>query len=287
VATYIYPVFLHDSTETILKNPTHYQWQFNIRTFERDRHGRMSSIAVLNYLEETATRGSAFLGFPLEWYFEHQFLWLGRRMTIRYEQPVYYGDTLQAETWISSMARVRSDRDYRLTRDGETVVRARTNWAFIDTEKMRPTRIPQEFFDMLGDDLEEPEPVTVHLEDAEAVVDAPVFEYEHQVLAHEIDVVGHVNNSVYPRWTEQALYSILPQNMVWQVTGRDLDYRKDAVFNDMVMVRSQLVEKSATHVAVQHDILKDSDILVREYSVYTADDPQQFIEILCNVASGK
>ena len=48
------------------------------------------------------------------------------------------------ETWIEEIGKILSTRRYMLTRmrDGALICEGKTEWVFVDSEKMRPVKIP-------------------------------------------------------------------------------------------------------------------------------------------------
>ena len=71
--------------------------------------------------------------------------WVARSHHIEYLRPAYAGDTLEALTWVSGIARVRSTRRYAFRRleDGQLLARGETEWVFLRVGTGRPGAIPE------------------------------------------------------------------------------------------------------------------------------------------------
>lgn len=72
--------------------------------------------------------------------------WVVLNHYIAYHNPSFEGEKLKVETWVTSAAGVKSERNYTITRvvDGETLVTANTTWCFVDLERQKPARITEE-----------------------------------------------------------------------------------------------------------------------------------------------
>ncbi|MCL4876788.1 MAG: thioesterase family protein [Anaerolineae bacterium] len=258
-----------------------YFWTMQVRTYETNRFGMVNNVSYLNFLEEAATQASAAAGYPMEWYWSQQCMWLIRKMTIRYERPAFYGDELEIETWVSDFQRVRSNRDYVIRRQGQRIVRARANWVFVNAETLRPQRLDSGFAVSFGQPDAALEHIPVHLRHPH-IIDRPrMFITEHEVKSYEIDMVGHVNNSMYPRWTEHAALSALRQigwsferqqaelNAVFVMVGREIEYFQSVKEGDTVRIFTHLAEVTRARAAMVHEVrhAETNELLVQDYSV--------------------
>lgn len=261
-----------------------YTWQFHVRTYEIDQYGHVNNTIYPNYLEEAATQGSAAAGFSLQWYLEQQCFWLVRKWTIRYLQPAVYGDELAITTWISDFRRVQSHREYRMTRvrDGAELLRARTNWVFVDANTLQPRRIFPEFIQAFSLDENKP------LEDLGVRITKPTWSGQgHQYISYrevqrfELDLAKHVNNGVYFRWIEHA-YNKAIESVGWSIerqleecgfaifaAGYEVEYFKPALVHDPIKIVSWVTEMSRVKGAWIHEIrhAETNELLVRAYAL--------------------
>lgn len=104
-----------------------------------------NNTVYVKWMEECATAHSAAAGWDPQAYYEFGASWVVRRHEIVYQRPALLSMRVQIETWVTEFKRVSSRRGYRFV-DIETnqeLARATTDWAFIDLNTGRPTRIPQ------------------------------------------------------------------------------------------------------------------------------------------------
>ena len=142
-----------------------------VRFHELDPLGHVNNAVFLTYLEEAAIEHAAAAGWPAARLRQHGGVFIARRHEIDFLRPAVEGDLLQVRTWAVSMSGARAIRAYEITRldralgeqppqDGlvdapelapiardQLLVRARTEWAFVDVAAGRPRRIPPEVRD--------------------------------------------------------------------------------------------------------------------------------------------
>jgi acyl-CoA thioester hydrolase len=69
--------------------------------------------------------------------------WVVRSHKILFLKPAFEGDKLIIRTWVASARSASSVRMYEIRKiDGEILAKAETEWAFVNYQKQRPTRIP-------------------------------------------------------------------------------------------------------------------------------------------------
>lgn len=221
--------------------PKVYSWQFAVRIHEIGAEDAVRLPVYLNYLEESATQASAWCGYDYWWYRAHKRAWFARKTYLRHFAQARYGDVLTMQTWVSDYRRVQSHREYDLRRaDGTPILRGRTNWVYVDTESLRPARLPDEFYDAF-----QPsgalEPLQTGVTDF-APIQAPPHETFRTVQVYEVDSAAHVNNSVYVAWAQQAVHEAVHDlNLVYTPFGREIEYFRGAQPDEPLRIACQLI----------------------------------------------
>ncbi len=144
-----------------------YGVQNSVRHYEADAIGHVNNAAYLHYLEQAAIEHSAAVGYPLWRYQEMGTLFIVRRHEVDYLRPASPGDVLEVITWAEEIRGPRAVRAYEVYRHGqaasevgtlavpadgllpathvpasEVLVRARTQWVYVDLNSGRPLRVP-------------------------------------------------------------------------------------------------------------------------------------------------
>jgi len=73
------------------------------------------------------------------------YVWMIVRHEIDYRGNLAVGESVEAETWVADApVGAKFDRHTRFTRNGRTLVSAKTTWAIIDRATQRPVRVPND-----------------------------------------------------------------------------------------------------------------------------------------------
>jgi len=101
-----------------------------------------------------------------------------------------------------------------------------------------------------------------------------------RVVAADIDRLGHVNNAVYLRWIEQAVYSDWTVRAEaaefaafdWIAVRHELDYRRPAFLDEDVCVAVRLVEVRRARAWYDIIVSRSGTVLVEARSCWCCID---------------
>ena len=153
-------------TESGVKPTSGYVSYVKVRFSECDPLGHVNNAVYLSYFEQVAIDHAAALGWSsAALVAKVGALFVARRHEIDYLQPAFEGDLLRVRTWPVEMRGARGLRVYDISRvedddriglvdrlllpdelvplpRQDTIVSARTEWAFMNPTTGRPVRIP-------------------------------------------------------------------------------------------------------------------------------------------------
>ena len=109
-----------------------------------DEVGHVSNLVYLRWVLDAASAHSTARGWGFQEYRALGNVWVVRRHELDYLAPVMAGQSLVGETWVDSWKAASCIRKTELNRDGQVVLRAATQWAFMSLASGRPQRIPDE-----------------------------------------------------------------------------------------------------------------------------------------------
>ncbi len=258
-----------------------YTRRFPIRHYELDVFGHVNNVVYVQFMQEAAIEASTAAGFGPEWYRAQGTGWVVRRLSVRYLNPVTYGEAVEVATWVSKMAGVRSTREYDLTRaeDGARVARGRAEWVYIDRTTGQPARFGPDFVAAFAP-TGEAEDLDVRLTNARPTEAAHRYVSRRRVEFREIDPARHVSHAAYLQWVEQAYFDAITAAghplertraegwMVFQA-GHDMEYFVPARDGDPVEVVSWICEMGKVRGAWTHEIYhaETHQLLARDYSL--------------------
>lgn len=137
-----------------------------VRFQECDPLGHVNNTVYLGYLEQAAIDHAAAVGWPsARLQAETGAVFVARRHEIEFLRPAFENDVLEIRTWPEEMSGARAYRVYEVRRieadplnlppsrlvpgtalaadpASTLMVRARTEWAFVNLRRGRPVRIP-------------------------------------------------------------------------------------------------------------------------------------------------
>ncbi|MDR3346683.1 MAG: acyl-CoA thioesterase [Campylobacteraceae bacterium] len=123
-----------------------YEHKITVLQSAIDTNGHVNNVVYIQLMQDAATAHSDSLGFTSEYYENSGGTWVARSHYIEYLKPAFLGDELIIQTWISSLRRSISNREYAFFRksDKTLLARAKTVWIYLNTQSGRPARITDE-----------------------------------------------------------------------------------------------------------------------------------------------
>jgi medium-chain acyl-[acyl-carrier-protein] hydrolase len=180
-------------------------WQdiYPVRSYDVDARGRLSVIAICNFLQDAAGCHAHALGVSIDQLHPLHLTWILVRMRLELVDDLAWQDRMIIQTWPSHQERLISQRDFLLSDGGgREVGRCVTSWVVMDLQRWRPQRLTS---------LPEPLPVPEcprALATLPAKLDAPEAVAHEQVFRvgdRDLDRNGHVNNVRYVEWALETV----------------------------------------------------------------------------------
>lgn len=190
-----------------------------------DRLGRIRTISLARFMEDTAIQAAAAGGFDEAWYRAHMAGWFMRTFALQRLGSGERADSLTVSTWVSSVGRVRLETEYEVHRpDGTPVAVGRAERIYMDLARLRPQNL-----DPSMTAIWTAQPASDLWRDFEGLVlplGQPVVTREQRAYRYDTDYLGHVNNAIYLNWLEEsageALGEGLPQDVAAPACQVDL-----------------------------------------------------------------
>ena len=169
-----------------------------VRLGDVDATGRVRLDALARYLQDVATDDvddADVAGTP------DDHTWVLRRLAVTVHRWPQFRDWIELVTWCSATAGSAAERRTSLAVDGEVVIESDALWAFVGPDG-RPARLGPEFLARYSPDTPRRR-LSTRLQHELAPADA--LRTGWPLRATDLDVLGHVNNSVHWAAVEQVL----------------------------------------------------------------------------------
>ncbi|HEX3426822.1 MAG TPA: acyl-ACP thioesterase domain-containing protein [Acidimicrobiales bacterium] len=125
---------------------------------------------------------------------DNHMAWLVRKTLMQVRRRPRLEEPIELLTWASGSGARWAERRTTITVAGTPVVEAASLWVCVDLATMRPSRIPQKFWDMYGEAVGE-RTVSPRLTFPEPPSDPAPDRRPWTLRVADIDRLGHVNNA--------------------------------------------------------------------------------------------
>ncbi len=180
-----------------------YSDDYRVRVGDADSRGMLKLPSLLGMLQEAAKDHAEALGIGASALLPMDLGWALSKLHLNIERLPSCGERVFVKTWPSVRTRISTEREFVLSDEmGDRVATARTLWVLFDVKKRRLERL-----DRLGE-----WPRSEDFADAFRFSKMPPAPSENSmqvsnfgVRKDDIDMNGHVNNSVYLAWALEPL----------------------------------------------------------------------------------
>ncbi|MBA0691081.1 hypothetical protein Goari_008729 [Gossypium aridum] len=246
-----------------------FQQNVSVRSFEIDSEYKMSTKAIMNYLQEASLNYAKKLGLTIDPRFgitpgmrKMDLVWVFRGIHIEVDRYPCWGEVVQILHWTCASGRtgVRFDWTINDINTGETLVRASCLAVMMNKNTRKSCKLPEEVKDEIKAYLRE---------DVEPIVEAfkcscPQIEAMDHIKTgltpgwNDLDVNYHVNNAKYLDWIlESTPDSIRDRHELWKM---NFEYRKECLKDDVVQSLSRVVPSNEKNreIEVEHVLRLES-----------------------------
>jgi len=113
-----------------------------------DELGHVNNTIWVRWVQDMATAHWSVAATPAQ---VAAYVWVVLRHEIDYLGNLSEGESVNARTWVASEAvGARFDRFVEFSKAGRVIVRARTTWAILSRESLRPIRVPKDVLERFG-----------------------------------------------------------------------------------------------------------------------------------------
>lgn len=205
-----------------------YELNSRVRYSEVNSGKKLTLSALLDYLQDCCSFQGEDLGIGIEYLEKECVAWVLSSWEIEIVRYPQLGEHIVVGTWPYEFKGFYGMRNFIIKDEhGEVLAKANSVWVFMDTKRMRPTRISEHVIESYRDKMEEP----LAGDWGARKLTAPEKcegKKPMQVAHCHIDTNRHMNNAKYVQVAEEYL----PEQFT---VGRlRVEYKKSAVLGDML-----------------------------------------------------
>ena len=206
--------------------------QFRIRSYEVDYRGRVSPVALLNYLQDAAAEHAYQLGVAVTMLQSQGLTWVLSRSHLKLFHSPGVGEVLRVRTWPSRRDLRFTCREFEIyDRKENLVALATSSWAVLDLTTRRPVPLdsslpiyPLDQRRALDDDFAS----LTRLEKVDR-------ELSFRVRLMDMDLNRHVNNAVYAAWALEVVPAQVMEE--YRLVELEIAFRAEARYGDSIISR--------------------------------------------------
>jgi len=119
-----------------------FETRFTARAADIDELGHVNNAVWVRWVQDLATAHWAAAASAEQ---AAAYVWVVVRHEVDYMGNLAEGESVEARTWVASEAvGAKFDRFAEFSKNGRVIVRAKTTWAILSRESLRPLRVPKE-----------------------------------------------------------------------------------------------------------------------------------------------
>lgn len=228
-----------------------YCWEktYPIKYYEMDFNKVLKPSALLNFLQDMATKNAEMLGFGPSFVFSNNYAWFLIKYTMEFDDYPCDLDELLLKTEARGYSKIIANRDFEIwTTDNKKLGRVASNWMLVDLETKRPLNLSKVIDYMPTFEKRETDLQFNKIMPLEKIPEKTNYEKTFEIRFDDIDVNQHVNNANYIIWAFEALpYKFREKH---KLKTLDITYKKEIAYGHSIIsqVELDLETKTSTHV---------------------------------------
>ena len=230
---------------TLEKSEYKLEKTYQVSVFEQDVNHSIKPASLLNLLQDVASCNIDNTTYSNPALNEQNLGWFLVRYRIEFDKYPTGINDIVLKTENRGVQKLSAYRDFEaFTIDGERILRATTSWLMVNLDTKSLINIEQKFpnffhFEKREDDLELKKLRTLQEWDSEKTF---------HVRYEDLDMNGHVNNTVYISWAIEALgFDFLTSH---EIKNIDIYYKHEVRYGDDIIsyVKHNPEEKTTEHM---------------------------------------
>lgn len=182
--------------------------------------------------------------------------WMLHRLHIQLAKMPLQNEEVYIETWPSGTDRLFALRDYRMIREnGEELVRATSEWMYIDLKRRRPVRLTEKVIRMSTEHDIPHLDIPPLLHEKEFHLEAVGQGRPFGATFDNIDFNGHVTQASYMRWITNSLpFEFLKEHILIDV---EVIYAHE-IMPDSTIYSNYSLEEKGEYIVISHQVTNEA-----------------------------
>lgn len=215
-----------------------YEEKITIKYSETDQNLAMKPFALLNFLQDIASKNAEDLGFGYSYIHPRNYAWFLLKYRMEFEEYPFDIQELILRTEPRGYNKLFAFRDFELYRGEKLLGRMHSMWSMVDIDTRSMVPVPSAIqgnpymksFEKREDDLgfTKIQPIT-----------NPALVKDFEVRYNDLDVNGHANNGNYIVWAFEPLSFEFKNKH--SIKALDMVYKKEAKFGERLVSQVEFI----------------------------------------------
>ncbi len=190
---------------------------FKVPTSMCDRIGKLSIHGIFTIFMDLACEHAPLIDLGADKLAKKDLFWVAARTKVKIHSRPEMLKEIEAVTWPEEPGRIRCNRYYTVSKNGNILVEGKTEWAIINLSTGKPTKLSEVY----PDNLEHCEETVCNSPFARINDDFTDCEKigKYKVCSNDIDIGQHMNNVAYIK----ALFSMFSCKELEEMNITDID----------------------------------------------------------------
>lgn len=207
-----------------------YKKTFHIPYYDTDKEGKITPYNILKYFMETSSSETDDFASKEENIEDLNYGWMLYKWKVKINKYPKIKEKIHIKTWISNVDRFYVYREFAMLNEKDEILSiASTIFIFVDMERKRPIRIPDQF--IKGSNIIN-ESNFVEFEDFKRKIEVHNY-MDFRVRRSDIDYNNHVNNTKYLLWIMEAVPDNIYEDYI--LSQFEIVYKKEIKYGDTIV----------------------------------------------------
>jgi len=210
--------------------------EYVINYYDVDNKKRALVTSIFNFLGDIAMEHEEVVCEATNYLYDRNMTWVLYKWDVNIRTYPTYREKVTIRTKANFIKRFYAHRTYEMIGEsGRVIATGESIWFIIDMESRRPSRIPQELYELYGIDIKNKDAIENNK------IASPVtaeYEKEFSVRYSDIDSNNHVNNVKYIGWAIEST----PEDIVDNYAVNDVKviYEKEIAYGEKLKVLTHI-----------------------------------------------
>lgn len=238
-----------------------FSYNFKVSYSASDANGAATTLALMNYLQDTSTFESDSLGFDVVALPQDAPQWILGGWHIELSARPHFNDCISVKTAAHHIKRTRISRYFSIYDDkNNCLLKADSTWFVYDPIKARIIKLPPETNKFVDEqdalDVSGP-PKSIDIPDTE------IHLTSQRLIRHShLDANRHVNNAQY---VQLALDALEECGYTWNCGSLDILYHKMAFLHDTIQPRVVIDKDQKSAVVTLTDVSSNDTLVLARF----------------------